>query len=338
LPAFAPAGGSAGSVLLVMRNDYQQAPDADTDEAVLLAGRLRAEGFTVTFASARAAAPEQYDLVHLHCGAYPEQALSVLERARAAGKPVVLTPAHSSRAGEANWGTRMLPQVLRASRDETVLEDHLRMLRARKLDMPGVSLNGEPFEGYRAMEMQLEQSVGAVLPRARAPFLPEPQPAAMLLAAGTNEFILAHAPIAAAANQFMLVRAAASTGLPVVLAGPVADPEYAAHLRAFGLETLVFLAEPSPSERISLYARARVFADLSWCPAGNARRALAQAAGCRTVLSPQIDPADDAAIAGALCSAWAAEAPAPAATHADPLAAVVEAYARASTCVAAAPT
>lgn len=330
-PVFPAAGGSSGRILLLVRDDFRELPDADTDQALLLAARLRGEGFTAGVVAAASAQPEQYDLLHCMCAAYPEQAVAALRRARAAGKPVVVTEPLDERDGESSWGEAIVPHVLRASGDEIALEDHLELLRRRRLDAPGVDLKQEPFPGYRAL-MEEVRSLTAVRIWAAAPaFLPPAAAADWRERAGLGPFVLAHAPLGPQHNQFALVRAAAKAGVPLVLAGPVADAAYAAHVRAIAAENVVFLEEPDLHEQWTLYAQARVYADVSWWTACGGRRQMAAAAGCATVFAPGVDPADEDAIAAALRAAWARVDDAVSAGEGtDPLTPVVQAYAQAA--------
>lgn len=332
LPNWSPAGGSGGRILLLVRDDAANAPDADTDAAELLAVRLRAEGFHVDVAAAAHAAPETYDLLHCCCAAYPEQALPAVRRANAARVPVVTTEASQMRDGDATWGTAIVPQVLRATQDETALADLLQLVRARKLEGENAVPGQLPFATYRAAVEELRTLSNAVVPSGSLPLLPAPAPLAPPAGTPHGEFVLVHAPVTPRANQWIAARAAARAGLPLVLAGPVADVDYLRQIRAHAGHGLVTLPEPAPQNAAGLYAAARVYLDVSWLRLGGGRIALAQAAGCPTLASPAVDPADEAALAEALGRAWSSPLPPPAAPVADPLAAVVAAY---SNCAAA---
>ncbi|HET7815833.1 MAG TPA: hypothetical protein VFL13_15835 [Candidatus Baltobacteraceae bacterium] len=322
LPAFPAAGGSSGRILLLLRDDFALAPDADSDAALLLAQRLRAEGFTVDAVAASAAEPSGYDLVHCCCAQYPEQALFAVRRARALGIPVVMTLSPGTRDGEASWGTSVVPQILRIAHDETILEDHLRLMRARKLEAPGATMAQEPFPGFREAERELQSLVAASVPAGAAPFLPEAAVAARPPVEGG--YVLVHAPLHPRCNQFAAVRAAAKAGLPIVLAGPDADGWYAGQVRAYAPAGSVFVPEPqSVEELLGLYSGARVYAAAAWTRLGEGRLALARAVGCRIATA---DPADEEALAAALKAAWDEPAPGALVPQADPLTEVILAY------------
>lgn len=330
LPVFATAGGSSGRIALLVREDAASTPDADTDAARYLAQRLASEGFCVDVLAARACDPAAHDLIHVLCAAYPEQALDVVLRARSLGKPVVVTEPIALRDAQAFWGPATLPHVLRSCKDEVVLEDHLRLLAARRLELPGVPLAGEPYAGYRDVQRRLLEAAGALVPANAPAFLPCGDAAGVRHVTGQAPYILMHAPIVPRSNQFTAVRAASAAGLRAVLAGPIADFEYANRLRHYAGPGVAFIAEPAnDAELMALYADAKVFADPSWFALGTSRRALAAAAGCAVASAPAVDPADERVWCTALRAAWDAPKPAPRPPAEDPLVAVVRAYAAA---------
>ncbi len=341
--------GSAGRILLVLRDNHAAAADADTDQATALRDRLCAEGFEAVIESASACDAAAYDLVHA-IGLWDPAALrDPLRRARAAGKTIVLSPT-ALRTGEVTWGSALVLQVLRVSHDTVTLDDHLRMLAQRKLEMPEIAVNQEPFNGYTEALREILGTAGALLVAdgaeeqllrslgADAPVLHVPDHAIEMERAvpmeavlGTGDFILCHAPIEPRCNQFTLVLAAQSLGLPLVLAGPVADLEYVGFLRAYAGDSVLFQAEPDPSERAAMYRSARVFADVAWTRMGTGRIRAAQDAGCSlAVAGGGADPASVASIAAALSAAWDGVQAPPRPAQEDPLVATVRAYAQAS--------
>lgn len=321
-------GGSSGRIALVVRNDGLQFPDADTDAANDLAQRLDAEGFAATVCTAESCDPRSYDLLHVMCAIHPEQIVEKIALARASGKPVVVTAPLGTRDGEALWGPATIPFVLRLCRDEVSLEDHLRMLAARRLEV-NTGREAEPHPGYVEQQRHVLELAKSLIPANAPPVLAQGKAASMAHAYGTGPYVLVHAPITPRANQLMVVRAAATAGLPLVVAGPIADFEYATHVRAFAGDGVAFVPEPlDGAERLALYAGARVFADAAWFAYGNARRELARAAGCAVVTAPAVDPASEAEWTQALEAAWAAPRPAPTAA-ADAFPDIIHAYATA---------
>jgi glycosyltransferase involved in cell wall biosynthesis len=111
-------------------------------------------------------------------------------------------------------------------------------------------------------------------------------------AAGTAPFVFVHAPIEPRNNQYLIVRAAMHAGLPVLMAGPVADTTYFQAVKRISGERVAFIGDVPPGTASALYRRARVYADLSWMPYGLARVAAAGASGCALVLARGGNAAD----------------------------------------------
>ena len=76
-----------------------------------------------------------------------------------------------------------------------------------------------------------------------------------------------------------------AAGLPLVIAGPVAEADYLALMRERIDERIVLLSNATPGELASLYRRARVYADVAWVDPGSARAARAALCGASLVLS-----------------------------------------------------
>lgn len=329
--------GSSGRILMLMRDDYARVPDADTDEASALASLLRAEGFTVDVTAASAAVPSEYDLVHAFTLARVNELGPALAAAQSANVPIVMTPFFQDVSAGGAWGTAIVRAVMRIAMDETELEDNLALVAQRRLEAAGLSAKRqEPFAGYDAAARLTLQRAGAVLVsgaeeegRVRAfgytgavinggTCLLPIDGADAGLPVRTGDFVFAHAPIEARSNLLLLVRAAVSARVPLVIAGPVVEPDYAIALREQADERVVLLSEPAPSALEALYRAARVYADVSWIPFGVRRSMLAAACGAALVVAKdayvtgllesdglwQADPASPASIAPALGDAW----------------------------------
>lgn len=310
-------GSSAGRILLGLRSDWRTRSDGDVDDARDLAEMLRAQGFTVEVESAANAEAASYDLVHVFGAVNAREFLPLAQAAARAAVPFVLTAGFEDAAGTAAWGAGIVSAMLRVVRDETDLEDHLAMLTARHLEAPGLSAKPQaPFAGYeesvRAMlgsakavlasgdaERTLMQRFGFAAPASAAPsyVLAGPEPADLNAVLGELEFVLVHAPIEPRCNQFLLLRAAMNLRLPVVLAGPIVDPEYYGLLRENAGEQVVFLPDADEAEMQTLYRSARVFADLGWLRYSPHRSARAAISGCALAVSRD----------AAACSLWGAQ-------------------------------
>lgn len=329
-------GGSSGRILMMLRDGWDRAPDADTDEAQVLAALLRAEGFSVDVRAASQSDPQGYDLVHAVGLTFAAQFQGPLTRAHAQGVPAVVTAGVPDWLAEGAWGTAVVPQIFTLAKDETAFEDYLAMLAQRKLLAPGVELRGEPYQGYERAARDVLALAGAVIASGsreeevlralgfagtvlHIPAILPPAAAAdpETWRLGTTPFVLCHAPIEPRCNQALLVRAAAQSGLPLVVAGPIVDLAYYGSLREYAGTNVRFIDEPSPAEREALYRSARVYADVSWGGFGLHRTAHAAASGCALVVPRgayaaalwregvwQADPADEKSIALALGDAW----------------------------------
>lgn len=333
----AAGGGSAGRILMLMRDDYVRVPDADTDEAAALSSLLRAEGFAVDMAAASAAVPAGYDLVHAFNVTRVNELRAPLAAAQSANVPIVLTPFFQDVSAGGAWGTAITRALLRIASDETELEDNLLLVAQRRLEAPGLSAKRqEPFDGYDEAVRALLQRAGAVIVcgaqeegQVRAfgyagplvtsgPCLLTADGAADAGHVRLGDFAFAHAPLEPRSNLLPLVRAAVSSRIPLVIAGPVAEPEYVLALRDQADERVVIVAEPGPAALEALYRSARVYADVSWISSGLHRAARAAACGAALVVSNggycpgvlgseaiwQADPASAASIAVALGDAW----------------------------------
>lgn len=330
-------GGSAGRILMLMREDYARVPDADTDEAAALASLLRAEGFTVDMAAGPAAVPAGYDLVHAFTLARVNELRAPLAAAHAANVPIVLTPFFQDVSAGGAWGTAITRAVLRTASDETELEDNLLLLAQRRLEAPGLSpKRQEPFAGYDQAVRTALQQAGAVIVSgaqeerhvrafgytgpvvASGPCLLTANDAEHAAAVRRGDFAFAHAPLESRSNLLPLVRAAVSSAMPLVIAGPVVEPEYLSALREQSDEHVVIAGEPEPAATQALYRSARVFADVSWITPGLHRTVRAAACGAALLVAKdgygagvlgteaiwQADAASEASVRVALGDAW----------------------------------
>ncbi len=105
-------GGSGGRIFLAMRDDWRGAPDADVDDVLALAARLRSEGFSVDVDGASSRDPRNYDLVHGWMAASPLELRGLFARAAAANVPAVITAGLEDTLDEGWWGTAIVPADL----------------------------------------------------------------------------------------------------------------------------------------------------------------------------------------------------------------------------------
>ncbi len=336
----AAAGGSAGRILIGIRKDAQQSPDADTDDAYELAQRLRAEGFAVDVISNLAPVDlANYDLVHVFGLLAADEACWLLERARAANLPTIVTPMLEDLTLRGVWGAGVTQQILTMTCDERDLSTYLQHLGAHNLSTPIYTAGArhEPRAGFEdavrkalaladvvlvsgpveeALVLQRHGALGSL--RIVAPYVNAStpfEPVDHLVPAG--DFVLAHAPIEPRCNQALLVRAMRDAGLPLVLLGPVTDASYLEIVREHAGEQVVFVPAATDGQIAALYGRARVYADVSWFGLGLGRIARAAAFGCALAVANlryagalwrpglwEVEPASVSSISLAVRSAW----------------------------------
>ena len=334
----ATVGGSSGRVTVVVRPDGAAVPDADTDEAEALAQSLRREGFAVEIVSSvdglDASAP---DLVHLFGTRPGAFARRVAEWATSRQKPFAAHAFHEAPADGGYWGAIVAPYCFGYSGDDRSVNTYLELLARRGVEVDGIGPAmhyAPPIMGLPDTERVLgladvvfvnsERELRAVEPFRRRrptfivaplPLVPAtPEPVGAL--AGSDSFILVHAPIGPEGNQLILARAAAAVDVPIVLAGAIEDPLYAERLREFAPEQLLLIDEPSAALTMGLYRSAAVVADAAWIGRGHARLATAAAHGAAIVCSRSrwldlpgseawiVDPADVRSIARGIGEAW----------------------------------
>lgn len=134
---------------------------------------------------------------------------------------------------------------------------------------------------------------------------------------GLRDFVLCAARIEPFKNQLMLIWALRGTGIPLVLAGKVSEPEYGALCRQWAGENVHFVGELSPELLASAYAAARVHAMPSWAETPGLTSIEAALAGCAIVVGDQgaereyfadfaycCNPADVDSVREAVLKAW----------------------------------
>lgn len=302
----AAVGGSGGRLLFVVRNDALRAPDADTDDAFALAGRLRAEGFDVDVLPASNVRDlSGYDFVHTFTLTAIADLGDVLVRARAAGLPIVATAHLDDIEREGVWGAGISAGIHLVSVDDEV-HIHLAAIERRALEAENLSPKGQvPFTGYTeavagglavcdailvsgaAEERFIREKFGftGIVAPAGPCLVEASDPVGLGGLVGSGEFILAHAPVGPRSNTLALARAAMEADLPLVIAGPILDHGYAGLLRELGDAHVTLLSNASPDAIAALYRRARVFADVGWEDRGMARVAAAALGGASLVLA-----------------------------------------------------
>jgi hypothetical protein len=352
-PQAGASGGSSGAILLLLREGYERAPDGDVDEALTLAQRLRAEGFTVDVRTPSSYDPQAHvDLVHAF-GVADATLPGTLQGLRERGVPVVLTPHMPVNFREAVWGPQIVNAVYQRCADDGSLDEYLELIAARKLNNPSepppapaaaaLAAADVVLVNTQAEERRLRETQGFAREAVRyVPCPAAPQPLAPIGAiTGLREFVLLHAPMEARSNFRLFSRAAATLGMPVVAVGNVVSPAEVRGATAAAPELIAHFPAVTDGELESLYRTARVYADVSWAPRGLHRVGRAALAGCRLVVSsagpgPQFfpsaysaDPASVQSMQTALQAAWTSARPQALPTGPDLFSAAVYAYSKA---------
>ncbi|HEV2737361.1 MAG TPA: hypothetical protein VGU66_02170 [Candidatus Elarobacter sp.] len=271
---------------------------------------------------------EPYAFVHTIGLDDPHAAAELLAAARAHGIRTLLTPLFDDAPNGGYWGALTHARTLALSDDEEVLGPYLGAVVARETAFAGVANHATPHEprsGFRAAQRDAFASADIVfvasaseakriralgVDRVFAAYVPAPV-AVPAPDPAVAPYVLAVAPVGPLHASATLARAAARVGLPVRFTGTVVDGAYAARARAY-LDDRSSFAPGEPGRG------ARVVADVSW--SGADLSALASYAihgvpvvgsnrsGVRDVFGAngvwEADPADEVAIAAALCDAW----------------------------------
>lgn len=359
------AGGSAGRILLLVRENWESIPDADVDEACALADRLRTEGFAVRVCGPATALRdrESADMVHVFTLHNAGEMQEAVRHYATFGTPIVASAALPRVLSDTVGAPRTLASAFTYA-DESSILDHLDIF---ELESRHIALTeAVPREGYAEAIRALLPHMRAVLVNSgeeeealrntyafagairRGTPLPAAAPAEPIAhLTGDRPFAFIHAPTDASANVLLLARAAAECGIPLAIAGPVVEPSVQRMVAEILGPNLVQIPRPSAGELESLYRTARVFIDLSWMPCGLSRVARAIACGCPVLISDRSHarsvwtglataaPGSFSAIREGLARLW--ESPAPVAPRPadEAFLAVITAYAQAQSAGAA---
>jgi hypothetical protein len=299
-------GGSAGRILIVLRDNALTVPDADTDQARTLVDALNVQGFDARLTVATGARADDVDLIHLFGHRHAHQFSYILDEAKRLDVPVVATPLFDDFGHEAMWGSNAIRTMLTGVRDDSAQQQiELGLVQRRLLVGYGIE-RGKPSYNVAMIQRLFEESRAAIFAsgeeearvRSQYPFRgatrtaacvpPVPVPPEPIGAiAGLDEYVLVHGVIDPRGNQLLTLRAAAAIGIPCVLVGNVAEVDYYYALLAVAGSQFVCLPEDrlSAGELEALYAGARVYADLGWAGHGAARVVRAAAHGALPVLS-----------------------------------------------------
>ncbi len=298
---------------------------------------LREQGVRADVSLSLRLQPQHYDLLHLFSLYHAEK----LSRLQEANRPVVVSTIFWDYS-ELRYAATV-EQVIFSQSEPEVVHRALEAWREGTLRIEGVAEDHfqEPAplrESQRAVlacahlllpngereAAMLKRAFGDVsipiriVPNAVRPerFLnasPEP----FVQRFGLRDFVLCAARLEPNKNQAMLIWALRDTGLPLVIAGPERDPDYAQLCRKWAGTSVLFVGELSPDMLASAYAAARVHALPSWSETPGLANLEAGLAGCALVVGNRgteqeylgeyafvCDPGDWRSIREAVLQAW----------------------------------
>ena len=334
-------GGSSGRILFVLRHGARRFGGADVDYAETLAGAMRDEGFTVGIIEDPAEIVDfQPNLIHAFGLADSALAATCQRAAAAMQVPFAIHPFYDAAGHGGYWGATVTPYCYRFMQDEAMVRTMLDLVAEKRLAVNDICADAP----YHPTNTRWEQDARAAVSGADVVYVTGPgelaavrqlgiegealtvlppvphsgAAAAIDAIVGSEPYALLHAPIESTQNQLQAVRAARIADLPLVLAGPVADPDYASLVRAFANERTVIVGEPDAATLEGLYRGAHVFLDASWVGCGLARAAKAVSRGAALAISARlpgsdlgleaftsdVDPARPETIARGLADAW----------------------------------
>jgi hypothetical protein len=287
------------SLVMLVRDDFPAAPDADSDELGELALRARAAGIDVSFAAAGDLGALDTGAAVLACGAFDDPAFAQTLTAlagRTGPFAVVFTPA----APGAVRHEAALSPVVQAEDDE-LLESASRAFDARTLDS-GVRAPLPPPGGVALTQLAAALSGAALLVPAvtdnretfglaeltftvAGPIVPPDEgddDAGSVC--GHGPFIFAHAPATPRSGLLALALALRDTEIPCVIAAAVADLDYATELRRMAGPRTIVLSNASDGLINALYRQATIFVDSSIRPRGVSRIVRAARSGALPVV------------------------------------------------------
>ncbi|MEO9170181.1 MAG: hypothetical protein ABI282_03230 [Candidatus Baltobacteraceae bacterium] len=302
-----PVGGSGGRITVLVREDWSRAQDADSDAIRALHARLQAEGFTVRIVEGWSHLDSaDTDLVHVIGTAHASIIREKIAKLHADGIPIVTSPLADDPKGEAPWGGPITNYSFRNTSEETTLGQYLDAMAVRRLNAEGLPLYATlPLPPNPDVVSLLNCSSALIVSGAEEealvrerfgytgrvlavpPLVQIAEPANVDAIAGRGDFIFMHTTIDARSAVIMAALASETQRLPLVLTGPVASAESMSFMHAYAGDLLRYvpLASLTESEIEGLYARARVYADLSWEGRGLSRFARAAGYGASLVAS-----------------------------------------------------
>jgi len=282
--------------------------------------------------------PENYDLLHVF-SVYHQEKLSFFRQLK---QPIVISPIFED-LSEVYQITPIIKQIFN-QKNETAVEQALENWKEGKI------VNSQPTQippTFYQMQRAILETAKMWLPNAflEARLLQETfkelnkpirvipnavnavqfinaSPKPFIDRYGLRDFVLCAGRIEPKKNQLMLIWALRGTGLPLVIAGPEFDAEYAALCKRWADDNVYFIGEISPDLLASAYKAARVHALPSWFETTGLVNLEAALAGCAVVIGNRgaereylgkyafvCDPGDWRSIRKTVLQAWEEHSP-----------------------------
>lgn len=285
------------------------------------------------------------DIIHGFNIWQPKTALRVAREAKRLNKPLVFSPIVLDLSEAPLWQADVFRVFRGASSGreaEALMEHYTQLQRERSVLHPSI----DPEPGYRDMLREIAELADGLIylsERERAIFndlvgvvdtpgylVRNPVDATYFRAAdrdlfrqtyGLDDYIVCVARVEPRKNQLMLVNALRDSGLPIVLIGHEAHPEYAALVKRYGGPNVIMIDRLEPNSELlrSAIAGARVFVLPSWAEGAPLTALEAAATGANMVLSNRsgereyigdyaryCDPSDAKSVRKAVLEAWEA--------------------------------
>ncbi|AFM39664.1 glycosyltransferase [Desulfosporosinus acidiphilus SJ4] len=243
-------------VLFQVRPDFLKNPAGDSVQIVSTGQGLKALGVEVHISTDPNLELESYDLVHIFNITRIKESYMYFYNAQKQKKKIVISPIY--------WSPNAYLKREGASPNALAAWNHMQPMRGRlaadadlllpnsQLEMDVLRRDFSKTASYRVVPNGFPDSfIGATPARFREQFpnLPE-------------EFVLCAARIAPRKNQHWLAEVCQDLHLPLILLGPVNDPQYYQQVTAFS--TVHHLGTLQGSLLASAYAAAKVHALPSW--------------------------------------------------------------------------
>ncbi len=338
--------GNAKKLRVLIANTFQgRVAGGDMHQIKKTKQTLENLGLHVDVAYSPCPDPKGYDLIHVFNLWFPEQTLPQVKAIRrvAPHVPIVLSPIYWD-ASEKAWADRAVPAIFSSARDDSQLNEYLRLLANGQLLSNGSRRmdRQEPnYPGYEEYQRQILQTVDYMLPQsnrevsnmqdtlgvtlpytivhnaAETKLFDKATPDWFINKYGIRDFVITVGLVEPRKNQLMLLYALRDSSIPVVVIGRNYDMNYLRLCRKYGSPKTVFIEHLTHEHLASALKAARVFVLPSWMECAAFANIEAALAGCALVVSDRTseleyfgdcayycDPADVVSIRNSVMEAY----------------------------------